>query len=460
MSATGCPGGPDCAYKELLIDRSAGGLSAPYYKRGDLRRDYQAGFRRRLWYPQYHGRSHLNHGEWTASLKSDEKAQAFFNEGLATADQSRVPRGEYAMYQDEQQLVEWIKGGVDVFTKFWGFQPRVTLEPNHVCTPVLPAAFKRAGFEGVDSCYCVLPSASNNLGQQMELIERDADGNVVKVPPTMRYYADYSFGQGLECIDPRVSIDAYKVRVPRAHPNPSGPAHRECRVQAQRPMRSRRCIALMDCAGLQSIAWQGGTVDFDREVRPQLERVFTPNKDGFAALSWHQQNILTSTYTPERQLELQANFMDIIRRVRAEFPHSEFVTAVELHQLHARGWSMLPWSDGFVYRNSLKAPLLIKIANIHDFYEFAEWRSDVELELRELPQDEPLGASRLIQRVYIGDEVELDPGRIYTIALSEASRSASAAVASACPSLHVTVLLPFLLTCLFVVADVRPRAGS
>jgi hypothetical protein len=248
MSATGCPGGPDCAYKELLIDRSAGGLSAPYYKRGDLRRDYQAGFRRRLWYPQYHGRSHLNHGEWTASLKSDEKAQAFFNEGLATADQSRVPRGEYAMYQDEQQLVEWIKGGVDVFTKFWGFQPRVTLEPNHVCTPVLPAAFKRAGFEGVDSCYCVLPSASNNLGQQMELIERDADGNVVKVPPTMRYYADYSFGQGLECIDPRVSIDAYKVRVPRAHPNTSGPAHRECRVQAQRPMRSRRCIALMDCA--------------------------------------------------------------------------------------------------------------------------------------------------------------------------------------------------------------------
>jgi hypothetical protein len=201
---------------------------------------------------------------------------------------------------------------------------------------------------------------------------------------------------------------------------------------------------------LQRGALQGGTVDFDREVRPQLERVFTASKDGFAALSWHQQNILKSTYTPERQLELQANFMEIIRRVRAEFPHSEFVTAFELHQLHARGWSVLPWADGFIYRNSLKAPLLIKVANIHDVYEFSEWLPDAELELRELPQDEALGSSRLIQLVYIGDEVELDPGRIYTIMPSAAYRTGSAAVPNACPSLRMVVLLPLILTSFFV----------
>ena len=62
---------------------SSGGLAARPFHRGDLRSAYQEGFRRRLWHPEYHGRSHFDHKAWVAYLREgDTVTSAYFEAGM------------------------------------------------------------------------------------------------------------------------------------------------------------------------------------------------------------------------------------------------------------------------------------------------------------------------------------------------------------------------------------------
>jgi len=236
----------------------------------------------------------------------------------------------------------------------------------------------------------------------MQKIERDTEGSVVHVPPTMRYYGDYSFSQGLECIDPRISIDAYK----------------------------------------------GTLIDFEKDVRPILDQAFKPAQDGFAALSWHQQNMLASTYTADFQIALRRNFVSIIREIRRLYPFVEFVTSSELHQLHSRGWSMLVWSDRIVYRNGLKAPLMINVPDIHKHYAYAKWEPTTELQLLQVPADGSVGSSRLIQEVHVGDRVELAADTSYIIMRTHPRQDTFTASGSRHAKMEQAIVFPVIMAIL------------
>jgi hypothetical protein len=71
----------------------------------------------------------------------------------------------------------------------------------------------------------------------------------------------------------------------------------------------------------------------------------------FVALQWHSQNALGNMYAQDDARLLLAEFSATVRMIRADFPHVVFVTAAELAQLRASGFSESEWPGCRVLRN-------------------------------------------------------------------------------------------------------------
>ena len=126
----------------------------------------------------------------------------------------------------------------------------------------------------------------------------------------------------------------------------------------------------------------------------------------------------------------------------------EFVTSSELHQLHSRGWSMLVWSDRIVYRNGLKAPLMINVPDIHKHYAYAKWEPTTELQLLQVPADGSVGSSRLIQEVHVGDRVELAADTSYIIMRTHPRQDTFTASGSRHAKMEQAIVFPVIMAIL------------
>jgi hypothetical protein len=153
MRDSGCPGKPSCAYRELWWHNSSGGLSRPPFNRGDLRAAYKSGLRRRLWHPEYHGRSHFDSNAWEAYLREgDATTSSYFEANLTyyaygkAYDEGGGRRGYHSTHSEyvsddsrftksSRELREWAEGGLSAFKEFWGYAPSVTAAPCHYISP-------------------------------------------------------------------------------------------------------------------------------------------------------------------------------------------------------------------------------------------------------------------------------------------------------------------------------------
>jgi len=161
MKALGCPFGPKCEYRELLGD-SVTGLQREPFNRGELKDIYKHGFKKRIWHPEYHARTHFDHKKWIAIMreKKDAAALACFNMSLVCATVGYDLRSENTMFDTETEQMEWFKGGVQTFEKIWGYKPAVHSSPHNVSGKFLANIVEELGLIGVDNPLPESPEAT------------------------------------------------------------------------------------------------------------------------------------------------------------------------------------------------------------------------------------------------------------------------------------------------------------
>lgn len=134
-----------------------------YYERpiaqsGGLRNSWLEGVARRVFFPQYHGRSHF----WPEALLRDLRADA---PGARAMCDSKLPGGlamlegqnwryhsEYLDWQHGQQprlaeMTAWVREGVELFRQVFDFVPRSTIAPNYIFTETAARAWRECGIE-------------------------------------------------------------------------------------------------------------------------------------------------------------------------------------------------------------------------------------------------------------------------------------------------------------------------
>jgi hypothetical protein len=152
MKALGCPESPNCEYRELLSDHESG-LQKPPFNRGELKPVYMHGFKKRLWHPEYHARTHFDHKKWLNLLqvKKDAASLACFEMDLVCATVGYDLRSENTMFDNEKEQFGWFEKGVQTFEKIWGYKPAVHSSPHNVTGKYLANIVKQLDFVGVDN---------------------------------------------------------------------------------------------------------------------------------------------------------------------------------------------------------------------------------------------------------------------------------------------------------------------
>ena len=305
MASSGCPDGAGCAYSELLINNSAGGLALAPYNRGDLRPYYQQLYDEKIWHPEYHGRSHFTNQEWIEFMvtDADEWGRTFFNNSIVAANTSATDGGtgktrslgnEYGNRTDTPYLYSapyienWTKVGLDAFSDFWGYSPQVTVTPFYQGAPTLPDYLATQGIIGAD---------------QTSVSYLDQAGD-----PASTIFASISTAT-------RIAVDAFA-----------------------------------DGYNLSS-----------KKTAIYSHLNSTSN---FLELGWHALNIFSSVEEAANTTLIMENFTNLITNLRTVYPEAVFVTASELHQIKTDGWSREVWNDHFVYRNYLNTTKSVNLVNL------------------------------------------------------------------------------------------------
>lgn len=147
------------------------GLERPPFNRKDLREVYKHGFKRRLWHPEYHARSHFDFKKWINLMKSKKDLAALecFKFDLVCATIGYDLRSENTMFDSFEEQFNWFKGGIETFEKIWGYKPTVHSSPHNVSGKYLADIVKMLDFYGVDN---PIPNISNNNYNLISTIDR------------------------------------------------------------------------------------------------------------------------------------------------------------------------------------------------------------------------------------------------------------------------------------------------
>eukprot|EP00871_Galdieria_phlegrea_P000971 jgi/Galph1/1875/GphlegSOOS_G561.1 len=158
MSNAGCPLDPICTYKEVALYDGGGGLARAPYSRGDLRPLYMELFGRRLWHPEYHGRSHFDIFKWLSDIRTvNSTAYKCFQRGLVCGNSYSSLRSEHSMFSsigdEESQVIayiQWLSVGLHSFRRFWGYTPKVISSPHNIWSPTFLQSVGESGFIGAE----------------------------------------------------------------------------------------------------------------------------------------------------------------------------------------------------------------------------------------------------------------------------------------------------------------------
>lgn len=295
------------AYQELPLSRDGpfGLERAPYHRPPSLRGAYLDLFRAGLWHPEFHGRSHFGTAAWLAALRRDAKARACFAAGLVCATDPAVLRSEFseAALATVAAARAWLRPGVDAFEAFWGYRPAVMSSPHNVWTGVAAAAVAAEGMIGAE------------MGEDQSWA-LDAEAGVRSLSLHDRFRFDVFF-PGFDC---DAAIEGVLAALAPASSSSSS------------------------SGGAGGPAAAGALAGPPRHV---------PGGDNarFISLMWHAQNAMASPYAHGTYEKHMRCLSTAVRAVRAARPRAVFLTASELHQVRARGWSVETWADALVVRN-------------------------------------------------------------------------------------------------------------
>jgi hypothetical protein len=313
-----------CAYRErLLSDNAATGVDQPPYSRGDLRDDYLDLWKRGLWHPEYHGRSHFNVKHWLALLRTDPAAQRCFDANMVCASSPELLRSEFTGFTSSADLKTWLEGGVNAFASFFGYRPKVMSSPHNAWSGQLADAVLDLGI------------TAGELAEDQEAY--------VPHSPRLSLHDRYRFDiffPGFEC--DRAIAEVVKM----------------LHVPARKSVVDRwyEFLSFIDL--------------FRTHYRPYHH---SPggNHERFMSLMWHAQNTMSSTYSEAERFSHMQCLQKVVSTVRRQLPRTVFVTGSELHQIRSRGWSQEIWQDSVIVRNYGDREVQIVVPDLRDRY----WKS-------------------------------------------------------------------------------------
>lgn len=147
-------GNPD--FEAISRDHFTHYYDIPIGQDKELSKHWLEGMERRVFYPQYHGRTHFWPEAWLRDLRdSVPGAREMFNEryhgGIALLKkQGWRYHSEYTDWKtgkqrENDELVDWLKVGIEYFQQLFGFFPRSTIGSHFVFTPEIARAWHAIG---------------------------------------------------------------------------------------------------------------------------------------------------------------------------------------------------------------------------------------------------------------------------------------------------------------------------
>ncbi|CDF35978.1 unnamed protein product [Chondrus crispus] len=317
-----------CVYKEqFLSDAGPTGLDQAPYHRGDLRERYLSLWKKGLWHPEYHGRSHFSVSKWLKLLRTDSKTQECFKNNLVCATDTTQLRSEFNGFSNKAELKTWLEEGINAFSAFWGYRPALISSPHNTWSSWLTDVAVDLSFVGA------------------ELAEDQED--YVQHDPALSMHDRFRFDvfyTGFNC-DKAINDIMGLLSVP-----------------VEKSLANRWYDFL-------------SAIDLFRKHHPPYHNGIPGNHERFLSLMWHAQNAMSSTYSDEIYSEHMLCMEKAVRTVRESRPRTVFLTGSELHQIRKRGWSQEIWSDSIVLRNYGTKPINLGVPDLRDLYpQSPSWR--------------------------------------------------------------------------------------
>lgn len=363
-----------CVYKEqLLSDAGPTGLDQAPYHRGDLRESYTSLWKKGLWHPEYHGRSHFSVSKWLKLLRTDRKTQACFRNNLVCATDTTQLRSEFNGFSNKAELKTWLEEGINAFSAFWGYRPALISSPHNTWSGWLSDVALDLSFIGAE----LAEDQASYVQHEKSLSMHD------------RYRFDVFF-PGFDC---DTAIDEVKELLS---------------VPVEKSLTDHWYDFL-------------SMIDLFRNHHRPYHHGIGGNHQRFISLMWHAQNAMSSTYSAEEHAGHMQCMERAVRAIRESRPRAVFVTGSELHQIRSRGWSQEIWSDSIILRNYGTNPVHLHVPDLRDLYPKSKsWRGkkvlatllsadgrETRLETHETPP-EHLGR----REVLVGEQIQLAPDSV------------------------------------------------
>lgn len=154
-----------------------------------LKSHWLEGLERKVFFPQYHARSHFWPEAWLRDLRraipgAREMCERGYHGGLSLLEgRGWRYHSEYMDWSTGEErsfdeLLRWLKGGLEFFQDAFGFFPRSTIASHYILTPAIARAWRTVGGEFVQGTDYRILRDMNGQPQPMShtLGERAPDG--------------------------------------------------------------------------------------------------------------------------------------------------------------------------------------------------------------------------------------------------------------------------------------------
>jgi hypothetical protein len=221
-------------FESIARDQFTHYYDTPIGQKDELKQHWIEGYQRRVFFPQYHGRSHFWPDAWLRDLRDGiPGAQRMFERryhgGLSLvqgedwryhSEYTYWPTGEE---RTNDELRTWLVGGLEFFHQVFGFFPRSTIATHYILTPAMADAWRLAGGEFVQGTnYRIMRGAGGRFRSLSHTLgERFADGllllgrNVKFDPRPQRaqHGVKFAFRQIKRCFESHVPalIDTHRI---------------------------------------------------------------------------------------------------------------------------------------------------------------------------------------------------------------------------------------------------------
>src|SRR5436190_5466834 len=198
----------------------------------ELKKQWLEGLERRVLYPQYHGRSHFSSEAWLSDLRDGipgarEMFDQRYHGGISLLKKNGWRyHSEYTDWKtgksrEHDELMNWLKVGVEYFQQLFGFFPRSTIASHFVFTPEIARAWHAIGGQFVQGTgyRIVRLSAGGMLVLTHALGERSPEGlllmrRTVKFEPRLgKASYDNALRQADQCFRGNIPviIDTHRI---------------------------------------------------------------------------------------------------------------------------------------------------------------------------------------------------------------------------------------------------------